>query len=138
MFARKRRLRKEGKFWNFKNALAVLFLTVGLSLFFSFVYIHFFLNSSFYINPLLPFQQSSNKALEERLHEKSIEYKKINQENGFIRVYLKDDSEVFFSSKKDIGTQISSLQLTLSRLTIEGKKLKTLDFRFDNPVISFR
>jgi len=72
------------------------------------------------------------------LNEKRIEFKKITQEEGAVRVILKDDSEVIFSSKKDIGTQVSSLQLTLSRLTIDGKKLKIIDFRFSNPVISFR
>jgi hypothetical protein len=50
---------------------------------------------------------------------------------------LIDNGEVILSSKKDIGSQLSSLQLMLARLTIEGKKLKVLDFRFDNPVVSF-
>lgn len=138
MFVRKRRLRKEEKFWNIKNAIAFALLAVGLSLFSSFIYIHFFQNSGFYISPLLSIKAYSNEVFEDKLRGKNIEYKKITQENGFIKVSLKDDSEVFFSSKKDIGSQISSLQLTLSRLTIEGKKLKILDFRFDNPVISFR
>lgn len=138
MFARKRKLKKEGRYWNFKNAIALLLFAVGISLFSSFVYIHFFLKSNFYINPLSPNKSYSTQNIGDKLHEKNIEFKNINQGNGFVRVVLKDDSEVIFSSKKDVGTQVSSLQLTLGRLTIEGKKLKTLDFRFDNPVISFR
>lgn len=138
MFARKRKLKKEGRYWNLKNAIVLLLLAIGVSLFCSFIYIYFFLNSSFYINPLLPNKFYSSQTVEDKLNEKKIEFKRVSQESGFVRVILKDDSEVIFSSKKDIGTQVSSLQLTLGRLTIEGKKLKTLDFRFDNPVISFR
>src|SRR5260221_2773392 len=41
------------------------------------------------------------------------------------------------SFSKDIDKQIASLQLTISRLTIEGKKLSKIDFRFDRPVVSF-
>ena len=52
-------------------------------------------------------------------------------------VELENEGVVILSSKKDIRSQISSLQLILSRLTIEGKKLKILDFRYDNPVVSF-
>ena len=60
----------------------------------------------------------------------------IGQEES-IEVELKDGGKVIFSSKKDLKKQITSLQLVLSRLTIEGKKLKILDFRYDNPVVSF-
>ena len=52
-------------------------------------------------------------------------------------ITLKDGGTVIFSSKKDLEKQISSLQLILTRLTIEGKKFKILDFRYDNPVVSF-
>jgi len=52
-------------------------------------------------------------------------------------VELRDGGELILSSKKDLENQLSSLQLILSRLTIEGKKLKKLDFRYDNPVVSF-
>ncbi len=138
MFTRKRRLKKEGKTWNIKNALALLLLTIGLALLMSFLYLYVTGNANYYFNPLLPYKTISNDKLEENLVDKKISFKKISQENGFTRVVLKDDSEIIFSTKKDIANQVSSLQLTLTRLTIEGKKLKSLDFRFDNPVISFR
>lgn len=138
MFIKKKSIRREGKYWNLKNALGLLIFAVSISLFSSFIYLRFFQDSGFYINPLLPQGIYSNDVVEKRLNEKKIEFKKITQEEGAVRVILKDDSEVIFSSKKDVGTQVSSLQLTLSRLTIEGKKLKIIDFRFSNPVISFR
>lgn len=53
-------------------------------------------------------------------------------------IILKDDSEVFFSSRKSIPSQVSSLQFLLSRLTIEGKRVNRLDFRFDKPIIVYR
>ncbi|MCL4418602.1 hypothetical protein M1146_00705 [Patescibacteria group bacterium] len=50
-------------------------------------------------------------------------------------VNLLGGGEVMLSSKKDITTQISTLQLILKRLTIEGKKIKELDFRFDKTIL---
>jgi len=61
---------------------------------------------------------------------------KVASDSSYI-ITLKDGSEVDFSSKKSTSSQISSLQLILSRLTIEGKKFKKLDLRFDKPIIEF-
>lgn len=55
--------------------------------------------------------------------------------NSAILVVLKEDQEVLLSSKNPLPLQISSLQLVLSRLTIEGKRFERLDFRFDKPII---
>jgi hypothetical protein len=52
-------------------------------------------------------------------------------------ISLKDGSQVIVSPTKNIDNQISSLQLILSRLTIEGKRFRLLDFRYDKPVIVF-
>lgn len=52
-------------------------------------------------------------------------------------VKLESGEEIMFSAKKDIQTQVSSLQLILSRLKIEGKRFLRLDMRFDKPVIVF-
>lgn len=41
-----------------------------------------------------------------------------------------------FSSNKDLTQQASSLQRIKTQLTIEDKRLKTVDFRFDDPVIT--
>lgn len=55
-------------------------------------------------------------------------------DDSFI-VQLDSGEEVIFSREKDLKTQVSSLQLILSRLTMEGKQFKKLDLRFDKPVI---
>lgn len=138
MFARTRKYRKDREKWNLKKAFALVFFAIAISLFSSFLYLQFFSKSPLYINPLLPTRAGGSDSVEKKLDEKRISFKKITQEEGAVRVILEDDAEVIFSSKKDIGVQVSSLQLTLSRITIEGKKLKSLDFRFENPVISFK
>lgn len=56
------------------------------------------------------------------------------QESSYV-VTLKDGSIIYLSSQKDLNSQISSLQVILSRLTMEGKLFRQLDLRFDKPVI---
>ena len=53
-------------------------------------------------------------------------------------VKLTQGEEVIFSLRKSLDLQISSLQLILSRLTIEGKRFSRLDLRFDKPVVTLR
>lgn len=50
-------------------------------------------------------------------------------------VTLKNGEMVIFSTGKSVVSQVSSLQLILKRLTIEGKSFKMLDLRFNKPVI---
>lgn len=56
----------------------------------------------------------------------------------YYHLSLTTGEEVLFSKEKPLDIQLSSLQLVLSQLTIEGKKLQTIDFRFDKPVVLFR
>jgi len=72
------------------------------------------------------------------LDKKNIPYVKINTNSDTLTtVDIKDNGKVYLSTKRDLLKQISSLQLVLSKLTIEGKRFKSLDFRFDKPVINF-
>jgi len=41
------------------------------------------------------------------------------------------------SSKKNIDEQISSLQRILRELTIDDRPFKSIDFRFEKPVVEF-
>lgn len=54
-----------------------------------------------------------------------------------ILVNLVNGETIIFSTIKDMAAQVDSLQIILARLTIEGKKLKTLDFRYDKPVVTY-
>ena len=74
---------------------------------------------------------------------------KILKDNNilFSQVYVLSDSsyginipnngQIRFSSQKDIAKQVTSLQRILRELTIEGKQFKSIDFRFEEPIISF-
>ncbi len=55
--------------------------------------------------------------------------------NTFL-IKLATNEEVLLSKQKSFQTQVSSLQLILSRLTIEGKRFERIDLRFDNPVVT--
>ena len=136
MFQQKRLLKKEklkGKIRLVFFILAILLiLVVGIEiLYFNFVKVTV-------ISPLAKSKVSRLVTLENELSKNQITFSAASaNQDGSYTVKLLAGGEVILSSKKDIGSQLSSLQLMLSRLTIEGKKLKTLDFRFDNPVVSF-
>lgn len=138
MFRRKRQLKKEKSKYQFQLFLAALLFL----LFFVLVIEYFYLNLSFgsasYINPMAKDNWSILALLESQFDKSSIGYTVIAaNSDGSFTVKIPQGGTVIISAKKDIKKQISSLQLILSRLTIEGKKLKVLDFRFDNPVVSF-
>lgn len=77
--------------------------------------------------------------LEKLLKQKNISFSFLTpvDEQSFL-VGISSGEEVIFSQNKSLDTQVSSLQLIMSRLTIEGKRASRLDFRFDKPVITFR
>jgi hypothetical protein len=71
----------------------------------------------------------------QQLQEAHFSSKSIEEfDNGYI-VTLQTGEKVIFSKKKPLNSQISSLQLISSRLTIEGKHFVQLDLRFDRPVL---
>ena len=53
-------------------------------------------------------------------------------------VKLANGAQVLMTPKKDLNFQVSSLQQMIKQLTIEGKQLEKIDFRFDKPVIVFK
>lgn len=58
-------------------------------------------------------------------------------DNKTIQITLDNNARVFFSTEKDLSSQLASLQEVITQLTIKGKQFKKLDFRFDNVVVSF-
>lgn len=50
---------------------------------------------------------------------------------------LVEGPEVLFSLNNDFALQVDSLQIILSRLKIEGKKVKRIDFRYERPVVVY-
>ncbi|MBI3985179.1 MAG: hypothetical protein HY344_04595 [Candidatus Levybacteria bacterium] len=139
MLLRKRRINKYSPKKGFKILLITILFIGLITTFFSYLYINFYINTYGFISPLSQTKESLLARVEEELEKQNISFGKVtSNSDGSLTVKLRDDSEIIFSSKKNVSSQITSLQLMLSRLTIEGKKLKSLDFRFDNPVVSFK
>lgn len=138
MFLKKIQLRKNKSKYKIKTAFIALFFLIIILAIFEYLYLNFYFGKKTYISPIAINKTSKVASLETAFSNANISFISVslNTDNSF-EVKLKDGGVVILSSKKDIGSQISSLQLILSRLTIEGKELKTLDFRFDNPVVSF-
>lgn len=92
------------------------------------------------LNPLAQNIPQGNKkgTLEDELYKNNIQYSKVDiaTDSSYL-VFLKDDGTVLMSNEKNLGDQITSLQLILGRLTIEGRKFKKLDLRFNQPIIVF-
>lgn len=61
----------------------------------------------------------------------------VPSENNTTFVTLKEKQEVIFANSRNLEQQIASLQLIMRQLTIEGKRFNRIDFRFDNPVVTF-
>ena len=122
-----------------KKRVAIIILFLGLLLSAtSLVLSYFYTNYSKEppANPVSKEKLYSERDLKNMLKDKNIQYAKITYGNDLsFYIDLRDGGQVIISLNKGLENQISSLQLILSRLTIEGKRLKKLDFRFDKPVI---
>lgn len=104
----------------------------------SFFYTAFLEKEPLYVSPLSKNQTSVNSLIEKKIKEKKIVYESFETTKDFnFKVVLKEGGEVIIDRNRDINSQLSSLQLILSKLKIEGKALKRLDFRFEKPIISF-
>lgn len=55
---------------------------------------------------------------------------------SYVDIWLKDDTRIIISLKKEVVPQLDSLQLIYKRAKIEGNKLKQIDLRFDKPIIT--
>ena len=126
----------------------VVFFWIGCSVIFFVVLvsIYFFQKlqkRNVYISPLSKQNQNEQtnnvNTIKTLLTEKNLSVSVVSPfDDTSYYVKLATGEEAFFSSKKSLVDQVSSLQLVLSRLTIEGKHVLRIDFRFDTPVITDR
>ncbi|QQG40464.1 MAG: hypothetical protein HYV37_02735 [Candidatus Levyibacteriota bacterium] len=124
----------------------ILFSALCSFMFFSSVsllYVVKFWQKKTFISPIAKETFDSNiydiNSLQTLLKDKNISFSSVSPfDNASYLVYLKTGEEVLFSSKKPYDMQVSSLQLIIARLTIEGKRFSRLDFRFDKPAIIIR
>lgn len=120
-----------------KRKFAAYILLLGvLGVFAFFLNIFFVSNKPLFISPL------GEVKIDKTLVEKSLK----NRNILFFEVILSDyaylinipnNGQVRLDLNKDIDEQISSLQRILKELTIVGKSFKNIDFRFEEPIISF-
>lgn len=88
-----------------------------------------------FISPVSEVGYSKNTDFEGKLKKMGIEYENLKFSDNSYTFDVKGEGSVIISAQKSIDSQLSSLQLTLRELKIEGKRFKSLDFRFDKPVI---
>lgn len=115
----------------------------------------FFLLVGFYMLQLLPQRQNfisplpkslvkggttaEVNTLEKLLKEKNIAFFSLSSvDDSSYLVNLTSGEEIVFSAHKPLSVQVSSLQLIIARLTIEGKRIERLDFRYNKPVVTLR
>lgn len=127
---KKKAIRK--KMGLFLIIIGLLFIVISL---FS---IKFLTHGPLFVSPLSGNQDSVVSILEKELKKNKIAYIGIqtNDDLSYI-VKLNEKEEVIIDPKKDILSQLSSLQLIASQLKIEGKTFLRLDFRYKKPVITF-
>lgn len=129
---RQRIVRKNKNFLS-RIVLICLFLIASVCLVL-YLYLSFF-KKPFILSPL---GRSNTKDIDiaNLLYKENIPFASVSiASDSSFTINLLGGGEVMLSSKKDITTQINTLQLILKRLTIEGKKIKELDFRFDKTIL---
>ncbi|HEX8931740.1 MAG TPA: hypothetical protein VF810_01135 [Patescibacteria group bacterium] len=140
MFTTKRKILRSRK-----QLFTKIYILVGLILFGA-VIGYFLGNKLFvkngYLSPISKLglsitssQEDGINLVEEQLTKQKIEVASLKYQDASYVVTLKNGGLVYLSPQKDLNAQISSLQVILSRLTMEGKLFTQLDLRFDKPVI---
>lgn len=127
----------------------IFFLFIGFLAFIFYFFYQILLKNKSLISPVpislsingrkILFSNIPDSNLANLLRKSGINYSLISSSSDLsYLVKLETGEEIIFSSKKDLNSQVSSLQLVLSRLKIEGKSFKRLDLRFDQPVVVFK
>lgn len=121
----------------------IIFLFLFLILI-AFAFYHYYSKRKIFISPLPTNNQQKTvvlnnlKQIESLLIKNKINFSSVSEmKNTSILVKLNSGEEIFFSPEKSLNFQVSSLQLILSRLTIEGKRFNRIDFRYESPIITF-
>lgn len=149
----KRKLNKKKRLLFKSTFFIIVVISVVLSIgIYTGVYFYIKHQQSAYISPVPMDKNSYNRfktvlgtssfsektLVESLLAKNNISYDSVIGSESAILVTLGDKQKIVFSNNKNIASQISSLQLVLSRFTIEGKKFNYLDFRFERPIVVFK
>lgn len=116
-------------------ALMGMFVLLGIGYL---IFTLFFPQKQLFISPLALQKNTNHNQIDDLLQKSGIAFTSVESaKDSSYLVNLKDGGQVIITQNKNVQNQISSLQLILSRLTIEGKRFKSLDFRYDKPVVLF-
>lgn len=129
-----------------KIAKKIILFIILLIFLFSLFFLLLRFNKASFVSPIprgiFTFNKDTNpklKTVKDLLKKTNIEYLSlISLDSSSFLLILKNNEEVILSSKKELSQQISSLQLIITRSTIEDKHIRRLDFRFDRPVIKYK
>jgi hypothetical protein len=80
---------------------------------------------------------AGEKELTRLLTQYNIHYTSISETKDEYLITLNPKQQIVITRKKDISSQISSLQVLLPRLTMEGREFRRLDLRFNKPVVTY-
>jgi hypothetical protein len=75
--------------------------------------------------------------VEKILKDKNILFSQASLSDYSYLINIQNNGQVRLSQNKDVDKQISSLQKILRELTIEGRSFKSIDFRFEEPIVAF-
>jgi len=130
---------KKQKKQNFRKNIIAFVIFAGLIIFLAILLcLAFFQKPPKFYNPLSKDQISTGSRIQKMLVEKKIDFESVvTLKDLTYKIVIDKNSEVIIDPKKDIETQLSSLQVILSALKIEGKMFKRLDFRYRKPVILY-
>lgn len=119
----------------------IIFIVIALLLTTSafLLYSMFWKETQTFISPIASGNKNVSKTLEKLLLSSEIEFSSVTfRSPSSYLVKLKEDGEAILSLDKDFKEQITSLQAVMKQLTIEGKRVIRIDFRFDKPVIELQ
>jgi len=129
---------RRNKYGKKKGLIIFVIFALFLSILAVILYSTYWIKKPLFISPIGSNSQNLTKKLEKLLLDSGIEFSSIaSQFNSSYMVRLKEDGEAILSLHKDFKKQIASLQAVLKQLTIEGKRVIRIDFRFDKPVVTF-
>lgn len=132
--------RKNRKSKSYFKYLGIILTLLGFSLILSstFIFLSPYILGNSFVSPLPKNSKSKTQDVRALLASQKINVSSFSvATDSSYMVVLKDGGTVILAPGKDLAAQVRSLQIILSRLTIEGKRFKILDFRFDKPVVSF-
>jgi hypothetical protein len=144
--SRKKHIRHPNFLQRYKKAIGAFLIFIGIIELILTCYLMFFVPDPF-ISPIPDSFQgkrpilddTTTQAIKKMLAKHSISYKQIyTTKEGDYLIKLNPEGEVLLTQNAALEQNISSLQLVLARITMEGKQFSRLDFRFEKPVIVFK